>query len=230
MGLLGGWPVGIRVGVDLGQAVDYTAIVTVEAQLQGHELERVTLPPQRGDDVKYRPKGGKLHFLARKIERFELGTPYPTVVERLAEIDQRLTEERQRPHFWVDVTGLGQPVVDFMERAGIHALTPVSLTASDQAAYVGGALHLGKAPMVARLLLLAQDGRLHLPAGAPQVAELVQEMKDYQVRVTEAAHAVYEAKAGAHDDLVTALGLACWDDSGPRFPTPGHRRYWPARG
>src|SRR5512135_1051254 len=103
MGILDPISVAVRVGVDLGQQHDYTAIVVAEIQRRDYTL--ISAP---GGPV---PQGGRWIYIARLVERLPLGTPYPTVVERLKQIDQKLDELAERKHlFMVDATGVGQPV------------------------------------------------------------------------------------------------------------------------
>lgn len=173
----------IKVGVDIGQRVDPTAIVVCEVQ----------------------SRDGGYHYIARHVERLALGTLYPAVVERLVEINSQLCGA----HFWVDATGVGQPVVDLLREAGLR-LTAVYLTGSDKVAREGGDLRLGKALLVSRLQVLLQSGRIHLPQ-TPEAQALVDELLNYEIRVNDNAHAQFGAfKTGTHDDLATALGLACW--------------------
>lgn len=173
----------VRIGCDPGQRVDPTAIAVIEVQ-------------DRGNDY---------HFVARHLERLPLGTPYPAVVERLAEIAGKLEGAK----IWLDATGVGQPVVDLVRAARLR-VKPVYLTGSDKATEEDGELRLGKALLVSRLQVLLQSGLIHLPKTAEAQA-LIDELLTYEIRVSDAGHASFGAfKTGAHDDLVTALGLACW--------------------
>jgi hypothetical protein len=71
--------------------------------------------------------------------------------------------------------------------------------------------------MVSRLTSLLETGRVRLPDTA-QAQALVEELRDFEFRVTPNANLVAEARVGAHDDLVTALGLATLTDGGPGAP------------
>ena len=175
---------GVRIGCDPGQRVDPTAIVVIEVQ------------DRDGDD----------HFVARHLERLALGTPYPAVVERLAEIYGKL----ESPTIWLDATGVGQPVVDLVRAASLR-VKPVYLTGSDRATDEDGELRLGKALLVSRLQVLLQSSLIHLPKTAEAQA-LIDELLTYEIRVSDAGHASFGAfKTGSHDDLATALGLAVWE-------------------
>jgi hypothetical protein len=70
---------------------------------------------------------------------------------------------------------------------------------------------LGKAWLVSRIKVLLQCGRLHLPR-TTEAEAMKDELLDYEIRISEDANERYGAfKVGAHDDLVTALGLAVQD-------------------
>jgi len=88
---------GTVIGVDIGQRRDPTAICVAETQR--------------------RPSGKATeeHYLIRHLERLPLGTPYPEVARRLAEIATRTRERgRDTPRLYLDATGVGQPVVDVL--------------------------------------------------------------------------------------------------------------------
>jgi len=71
-----------------------------------------------------------------------------------------------------------------------------------------GSITLGKAYLVSRLKVLMQGGRMHL-ARTDEMDAMQKELMDYEIRINEHANDTYGAfKTGAHDDLVTALGLA----------------------
>ena len=119
-----------------------------------------------------------------------------------------------QPEFWVDATGVGKPVVDLLRDAGLN-VKEVYLNGTDQA--ITGErreLRLGKSLMVSRLQVLLQTGRIHLPS-TPEAGLLIQELLNYEIRVNDNANAQFGAfRIGAHDDLATALGLACWEECG----------------
>jgi hypothetical protein len=199
----------VRIGVDLGQKLDPTAIVVVEIQ-----------PRVPRDPEVRRRFAGEPHFVVRALQRLELGTPYPAIVRRLSDITTRLEADGRRADIWVDATGLGQPVVDLLQHAGL-SVRPVYLNGSDQ--FVRGEwgrVNLGKCFMVSRLQVLLQTERLHLPNTA-EAAVLVEELLNYEIRINENANAQFGAfRVGVHDDLATALGLACCEDLYHNHTTP----------
>lgn len=62
--------------------------------------------------------------------------------------------------------------------------------------------------MVSRLTSLLETGRVKL-GDTPQRQALVEELRDFEFRVSAAGNYQADARLGSHDDLITALGLAC---------------------
>jgi hypothetical protein len=154
------------------------------------------------------------HYTARWLERLPLDTPYPVVAGRLVEVVQSVRKRAVGPTatitLFMDATGVGQPVVDVLRGAGLDVpIKAVYFTHGDRRLVdEDGNIKLGKAWLVSRLQALLQTARLHLP-DMPEAKALAQELLDYEIRVDENANDKYGAfRVGAHDDLVTALGLA----------------------
>ena len=171
--------------------------------------------------------------LIQFVERLPLRTPYPKVVERLASIysqleppyvagiDDRILAAygKARPHerrvrdVLVDATGVGKPVVDLIREKGVRC-TAVSLTGGEKATVRGDELSLAKELLVSRLQVLLQQRRIHLPSKMAEAQALTEELLNYEIKVTSNANLQMGVfKTGAHDDLATALGLACWEDN-----------------
>jgi hypothetical protein len=207
--------VDVVIGIDVGQKIDPTAIAVVELEWR---------------DPRERP-GFDDHHIVRHLERLPLGTPYPKAAERLAEVVagvrargytervavshvggyQPTTTYQERTvtpsvSIFVDATGVGQPVVDLLEVAGVRPLA-CYFTHGDRRTKEGRRVSIGKAWLVSRLQSLLQTGRLHLPA-TDEARVLAKELLDYEIRVDQDANDRYGAfRVGTHDDLVTALGL-----------------------
>jgi hypothetical protein len=193
----------VQIGVDLGQKRDPTAIAVIE--------------PERREVYRNRRE---IHYLVRHLERLPLGTRYPDVAYRVAQVLANAAQHsRLRPKVCVDATGVGQPVVDLLEESvGRGAVTPVYFTHGDRRTEDKGEVKLGKAWVVSRLQALLQTGCIHLPK-TPEAEALARELLDYEIRVDAQANDRYGAfRVGAHDDLVTALGLAVQEEGYWLFP------------
>jgi hypothetical protein len=93
-------------GVDLGQAQDYTALSVLE------RTGRVT--------------GNEHHYAARHLERLPTGTPYPAQVARVKELSEHLVQTTDStPVLVVDQTGVGRPVdaLLFVKRLEVPGLS-----------------------------------------------------------------------------------------------------------
>src|SRR5690349_21568435 len=102
-------------GLDLGKKHDHTAIAIVERR-------RVSA----GD-----------WLLVRHLERVPLGTPYPGVVARVREIVERVAQKGQCA-VAVDGTGVGEPVVEALRRAGLGCeITAVTITGGERQSRAG---------------------------------------------------------------------------------------------
>jgi len=183
----------VTVGVDIGQKRDPTALAVIECE--------------------WRDTGSQDYYLTRHLERLPLGTPYPAVAQRLADVVADVQERGGDPRVYVDATGVGLPVVDLLTAAGV-TITPVYFTHGDRRTIKDdGSISLGKAWLVSRLQALLQTGRILLPR-TPPAAALAKELQDYEIKVSENANDQYRAfRVGSHDDLVTALGLAVQGDA-----------------
>jgi hypothetical protein len=172
-------------GLDLGQAQDYTAAIVMEAHGMGHT---------RAYDV-------------RHIEQFKLGTSYPTIVKDVCTMLDRDPLYRNC-RLVIDHSGVGRPVFDMFTEA---KLRPIGITITG-----GSSWHRESAYQwnVAKVLLTGtvqkflQSGRLRIGATLPHARTLQRELRDFRVKISKAANETYEAREGAHDDIVLALAVA----------------------
>lgn len=188
------------IGLDLGQAQDYTAIVVVEKK------EHV-----------YEPKPAEYHI--RHIERPPLRTPYPDIVERVKTIFTS-PQLKGKTILVVDKTGVGSPVVDMFKRASLGPLEAITITGGNTVNKDNDGYHVPKRDLVTNLQVLFQEGRIKVARELELSSILVEELLNFRVKIdVKTAHDSYEAwREGAHDDLVLATALACW--YGEKVPSP----------
>ncbi len=116
----------------MGQAADYTAVAVVQSGMQE------------------KPEGGTERFLhLRHLERYELGTPYPDIADKVAALmrDERLSPNeydasrrrifRSEPELIVDDTGVGRAVADLLKTKGLR-FKALTITGGDEVNAVGG--------------------------------------------------------------------------------------------
>jgi len=217
----------LHIGIDIGKRHDPSAIAVAVV-----EHRRPALPPGSHAPM---PKG-VTHYRFPGLKRLDLETPYPEQVKKLLEfsdkakgrylVEQRISSQGGMVHIYVDVTGVGDAVVDMLKpgMAKIGRLHPCRFTAGDRVNKINfGEYQIGKAHFASRLQVLSESKLIHLPSDYPEAQQLAQEMLDFDIDVDEASgKATFGAmRPGTHDDLVCALGLACLVDPAKNLMTIG---------
>jgi hypothetical protein len=132
-------------GVDLGQAQDFTALSVLERT--GRDTGKrvawgVPGPINWDDDTPPTPMPtspvNEHHYAARHLERLPIGTPYPAQVARVKALHDHLkAQEGTAPLLVVDQTGVGRPVVDMLRAAELSPAA-VTITGGDAVSRDGG--------------------------------------------------------------------------------------------
>ena len=184
----------VYVGLDLGQRMTPSAIVI---------LERLEVMPDYTDML--RGVGPRMKYVVRQVERVRLGTPYPEVVKRVKELVGLIVARRGSCVLVVDSSGVGVPVVEMMQAAGMGCwLAPVAITSGEKATETS----VPRVQLVTRMQLMAQTGELEIAAGCRHGAALAWELVHLQAE--RRASRRPGAGSGESDDLALALALACW--------------------
>jgi hypothetical protein len=190
------------IGLDLGQASDFTALAVLERQPD----ESLAL---------------------RQLDRTR-GRPYPRIVQDVARLVDELDKAHARPRIEVtggltmavpltalavDKTGVGRAVTDMLAMTPMPCqIIPVTITAGHAVTSDGrGGVHVPKRDLVGAAQLLLQQGKLRFSRELPLIETLIKEMSDFQVKISTAGNELLGTwREGQHDDLVFALSLACW--------------------
>lgn len=191
-------------GLDLGQAADYTALSVIE-KVQTFKLD------EEGElllDRDRLPVLERTDYQCRHLQRFALGTSYPKIVAQVKKILETAPLKGQCT-LVVDYTGVGRPVVDIIREAKLRPIA-VSITAGLKEGHDDNGYTVPKRDLVFGLVSLLQDQKLTFAKSLPDAAVLVKELMSYQIKVTEKANESYNAREGAHDDLVLSVALAAW--------------------
>ena len=139
------------VGLDLGQARDYSALALVEAPVwvPGSELVhtgsawRLNLSAELAGWVSpskldpwqlervlsfnyYQGQPPDPPLSLRHLERFELGTRYPVIIERVRQVLSTHPLRGKRIALLADKTGVGASVVDSLRYAGLGPIASLS--------------------------------------------------------------------------------------------------------
>jgi hypothetical protein len=185
------------VGLDLGQASDYSAWVIAERS--------------------ERPEDRAAVYQVRHLERVR-AEAYPRIVDHTRSLVAGLRERSSWPQvdLVVDYTGCGRPVADMLVEAKINAdIRLVTITAGDSET-VGdrGERRVPKRNLVGVVQVLLQTERLTISRVLPLAGVLTEELRNFRARISAAGHDSYGAgddwRENSHDDLVLALALACW--------------------
>ncbi|MRR31318.1 hypothetical protein EG834_13580 [bacterium] len=175
------------VGLDLGQASDYTALSV---------LERI------------KPEG-EAHYHIRHLERVR-GVPYPAIVDKVAAMLHNPSLEGKAV-LVADATGVGVAVIDLFRQAGLKPVA-VSIHGGDRTTHEGDSWRTPKRDLVGVLQVLFQSGRLKISSRLPLAGILQQELLNFKVKIDpQTAHDSYSAwREQDHDDLVLSVALAAW--------------------
>jgi hypothetical protein len=184
-------------GLDLGQSQDYTALCILEQVQQSEETQP--------------------NYRIRYLERPQLGTPYPAVVENVSKIfnSEKL---KDKSTLVIDQTGCGRPVYDLFDLAGLNPIG-ISIHGGDAVTHEGNSWRVPKRDLVACLQVLLQNGRLKVSKKLKLEPVLSREMLNFKVKIDpKTAHDSYSSwREGDHDDLVLAVALASWyAEHGPK--------------
>lgn len=195
------------VGLDIGQTQDFTALCVAE-RIQAR-------PPWRGEPAwaAWEPPlpPPPAHYHVRHLERLPLGISYPDMVDHVRALLNRPPLGDSETNLAVDATGVGKPVVDLLRNSQLRAsLYAVTITGGDTVSKDNSRYwRVPKRDLIAATQVLLQAQRLKIAAALPEAPVLVSELLGYRVKIDpRTAHDSYNAREGAHDDLVLALALA----------------------
>jgi hypothetical protein len=182
-------PAQFIVGLDLGQAADFTAMAILQ-------LDRTEL--------------GRRAFNCLKVKRWQTGTSYVEIAEALVKLFAR-------PEFVVGdlvIDGTGnRGAVDLIRQARPDAkLRPVNITGGLTEAHgSGGYWNVPKHVLISTTNALLQSKRLRFAEKMEHGETLVRELQSYRVKVSTATgNESFDGRSGVHDDIVLALALGCW--------------------
>lgn len=187
---------GYYCGLDLGQAMDYTAWTVLERRAPGAD-----------DGPDPRPV-----YHCRDLRRWPLKTDYVTICQDVS-LMMALPPLAGQAHLVVDGTGVGQGIVDILHRLGLsRQLTAVTITSGRGVTLAGpGAYHVAKVELISLAQLVLQSRRLRVSPKLAEATTLLKELSEYQVKITDSGRDVFGAwRQGRHDDVLLAVALATW--------------------
>lgn len=187
----------IYLGLDIGQAADYTALVADDVTME---------------QVGYDAKGEQTFELVHRVryaERFPLGVSYPVMAQKVAHMTE--ASALKDSHLVVDATGVGRPVVDILRGAHVH-MFPVMITPGSSESFDAdtGFWHVPKRELISSVQVVLGHGRLRF-AKLPESETIKRELQNFKLKISKTGNDTYEAwRDGDHDDLVLALAMAVY--------------------
>jgi hypothetical protein len=203
-------------GLDLGQAADYTALGLIEVPVWlGPEVDfsgwGVFIPPELEGSGWVSPSRlsprtarqvERINFeLGRPphppldlvwLERYELGTPYPEVIHRVIRLLKRypISEHPNHTRLLIDATGVGRPVVDSFRAQGVYPIGILIHGGARVTQEIAGprelTLRVPKRDLVASVQTLLQNNRLRIAASLSLADVLRRELVNFRVKVDPA--------------------------------------------
>ena len=221
------------IGLDLGQANDFSAIAVGEEPVwigeppsSPYGLNETAMWPhdRRGwVSVADLVPAQRRHFRAltyaghrpdrpplylRHLERMR-HLSYSTVVARVAELLRTAPLAEAETVLLVDYGGVGRGIFDMLEAAALLPI-PITITGGNEPHAAADGWNVPKRDLVVATQSMLQDGRLRIASGLEHASTLTKELQDYRVKLSPAGHDSYDARSGQHDDLVLAVSLVCW--------------------
>lgn len=194
-------------GMDVGQAADYSAVTIVEV-----------IFTQQGKYEDGSPKFQRnLH--CRHVQRLPLKMTYPEQVSQIFKMMQSAPLKDQC-RMVVDATGVGRPVIDLIREQKLFPI-PVTITAGleENMDPNTGYWSVPKRVLISNLQVLLGNGLLLFADGLGMKTLLINEITNFKIKITTKGNDTYEAwREGDHDDLVLSLALTCW--AANRFSSP----------
>jgi hypothetical protein len=142
------------------------------------------------------------------IKRLPLETSYTNVV---AIVHALLLRCPAGTELIIDGTGVGKPVADIFKW---HGVTPWCVTATAGIEQTIDAANrtanVPKLVLISRIQSLLFEGRLKVHEQIEDAAAFLAELRDFRVEYSASGHMTYNAKAGRHDDMVSAAAVAAW--------------------
>lgn len=188
------------VGLDLGQANDYTALGIL------HQ--------------KYIESRHRFEYELPYLERVR-GMPYPLIVEKVeALLKKPELQASEPPILIIDKTGVGAPVCDMfnpklMKQNSMVPLNKdvieITITTGHTPTRVIGGYHVPKRDLVFSLLAIYQSRRIKVAEALPLAEPLKGELTNLKLKINTNGHDSYSAwRESENDDLVLCLAQAAW--------------------
>jgi hypothetical protein len=188
----------MSVGLDLGQAQDYTAMAVVKR-----------LNPELAWEFYGHDDPDSFIYELKYLKRWPLGTSYPQIVDDVVQMaNHRALLDRSK--WMIDTTGVGTPIADQLFEIGLDAV-PILITSGRRSNRNKRTLCVPKRDLIATVSVFLQNGMLKFPSDIELRNEFIAELTNFTMRISRTGQDTYSPlQHSQHDDLVMALALACY--------------------
>jgi hypothetical protein len=159
----------------------------------------------------------------RHLERLPLGTPYPAVVGHVLGLLCRDPLATHETMTLIDHTGVGKAVFEMFQAAHIKNLKGITITGGTEVTKTDLGWHVPKLELISRVQAKLHSGQLAIEPTLMDAQALLREFQEFRGTFTSAGNVIFNARQGAHDDLVLATALAVF---GATEKVP-QARMWP---
>jgi hypothetical protein len=193
-------------GIELGNPVDGSTIAIVE---------RCNPPSFSGSRE---CPANQAEFQVRHLQRFPTGTLYTKMRDEITNKlwTPELNRENALVQIAVDQTVVAPRIVDLvLAQAQSRSIRRLLLTNDHTESETNGLISVPKLHITGNIQALLETGSLKIAEALKETPELAKELINYRGRQTTLAPAdAWRTEPG--DDLVFAVGIACWRALQPR--------------
>ncbi len=184
-------------GLDLGRKQDHSALVILERNLAAYNTRYVDETTSWVQTLQ-----------VRYARQFRLGTPYSNVAQEVARVYGEISK-RGTALLVFDQTGIGD-AFDEIIRAHLRGARVEGVVITQEI----------KRELYQTIEALLEHKELKIPEDCHDSAALKQELLTVEIRRAGFGYQFGAFDGGTHDDMVMALGLACWRERLGRSRAP----------
>lgn len=166
--------------------------------------------PSAAAGIRQTARSGKPHYQLLMLRKWPLRTQYTAIIDDLrdmlaAPIVSGTNNPFAKAVLVLDKSGVGVPIYQQVQAAAINASHIVGLTITG--GRQDGPATATKTNLVAGLVRVIGEKRFEAPATLPLADEFMRELSSFRAKATAAGNVTFNAEAGYHDDLISAVSL-----------------------
>lgn len=191
-------------GLDLGRKQDHSALVVIERKLQALNTRYIDINTKWKETVH-----------VRYARQWRLGVPYGDVARDVANLYRRI-EPLGKCCLVVDQTGVGDAVYEML-RGEMRGMNIEGVVITNEL----------KRDIYAAIEVALEQRMLKISPDVLAAKALKQELLTVEIRRSGNSYKFGAFDKDTHDDLVMALGLACWRVRSGKRPVPSGAKIVP---